>query len=160
MDSTASFYSQPSHDFRGGGFPVFAGSRRQRGGGIFGTLKSSFAPVAKTVGKSLLSHGLGLARDVAHDALAGRSIKDSLLDRGKSRAVTFGKSTLSNMIGKGSRRAGRRRRSRKRGLKRKSRSSSRKRTSHSRKAVSRKRKARSVSSHRRKAKRRRRASNF
>ena len=48
-------------------------------------------PVAKNLGKSLLSHGLGLARDVTNDALAGKNIKSSLMDRGKAQAVNFGK---------------------------------------------------------------------
>ena len=51
MDDTLAFYSRPSTEYRGGGFPVFAGSRRQRGGGIFGSLKRFFLPIAKNVGK-------------------------------------------------------------------------------------------------------------
>ena len=49
MDHTVHFYSQPS--YRGGAnFPIFTGSRRQRGGGIFGSLGRMFAPIAKRVG--------------------------------------------------------------------------------------------------------------
>lgn len=159
MDRTADFYSRPSTDFHGGaGFSVFAGSRRQRGGGIFGSLKNFFMPVAKNLGKSLLSHGLGLAQDVASDTLAGKSIKSSLMDRGKSRAMDFGKnvaregvSTLSNMIGKGSRRAKRKPKR----LRKRARSRKPKRKRISRKTASRKRRASSKSIHRRKAKRRR-----
>ena len=157
MDQTALFYSRPTH---GGGFPVFAGSRRQRGGGIFGSLKNFFLPVAKKIGRSLFSQGVGLAKDIAEDALAGKSIKSSFLDRGKSRALDFGKSAaregvsaLSSMIGKGSRRAPRRRRAAKRlSRKRKSRKpKSHKRSS--RKTTSRKRKAQTTNTP--KAKRRR-----
>ena len=166
MDRTADFYSRPSHDFSGGGFSVFAGSRRQRGGGIFGSLKNFFMPVAKNLGKSLLSHGLGLARDVTNDALAGKNIKSSLMDRGKAQAVNFGKNVaregvdaLSNMVGRGSRRVWNMKRiGRGRSQKRK-RKAKRKilRRSVSRKTTSRKRKARSHSTHRRKVKRRRKA---
>ena len=155
MDHTALFYSHPSY---GAGFPVFVGARRQRGGSIFGTLKNFFLPVAKKLGRSLFSQGVGLAKDVAQDVMEGKNIKSSFLDRGKSRALDFGKSAakegigaLHNMIGKGSRRARRRRR-----VKRISRKRSRKPTSRrrvSRKRTSRKRKAQT--SHTRKAKRRR-----
>ena len=155
MDQTALFYSRPSH---GAGFPVFMGSRRQRGGGIFGSLKNFFLPVAKKVGRNLLSQGVGLAKDVMQDALEGKNIKSSFLDRGKSRAIDFGKtaakegvSALQNMIGKGSRRAPQRRRRIKRAsAKRISQKRLRKRAH---KPASRKRKAQT--SHSRKAKRRR-----
>lgn len=142
MDDTLAFYSRPSNEFRGGAFPVFAGSRRQRGGSIFGSLKRFFIPAVKSVGKNLLSKGLGFARDVAEDALAGKNIKDSFMDRGKTAAIDFGKSTakqglnaVSNLIGSGRRRhpSRKRRKSRKK---------------ISRKKISRKRKARSKSSKR------------
>ena len=161
MDPIAEFYSRPSDEYRGGAFNVFAGSRRQRGGGIFGSLKNFFVPIAKTLGKNLLSHGIGLARDVAQDAMEGKSVKNSLMDRGKARALDFGKSAarqsvhaLSNMIGKGSRRA---RRKRNRRLQR--RRITRRRKSKPR-LTSRKRRKRSKSTLKRKAKRRRIAANF
>lgn len=159
MDATALFYSHPSV---GAGFPVFAGARRQRGGGIFGSLKNFFLPMAKKLGRNLLHQGVGLARDIAQDALEGKNIKNAFLDRGKSRAVNFGKSAaheglsaLSNMIGKGGRHARRRRKpvkriSRKRASRKKA---TRKRKS--RKSASRKRKRSAKSTHKRPAKRRR-----
>ena len=158
MDQTALFYSQPSH---GAGFPVFMGSRRQRGGGLFGSLKKFFLPIAKKVGRNLLSQGVGLAKDVMQDAMEGKNIKSSFLDRGKSRAIDFGKSTaregvsaLQNMLGRGSRRAPRRRKHTKRlSAKRISRKRSRKRARKPLRKPSRKRK--SGTSHTRKAKRRR-----
>jgi len=110
MDDTLAFYSRPSHQFRGGAFPVFTGSRRQRGGSIFGSLKRFFVPIAKSVGRNLLNRGLGLARDVAEDALAGKNIKSSLVNRGKAAAIDVGKSTakeglnaISKLIGSGKR---------------------------------------------------------
>lgn len=172
MDHTAAFYSRPSSHV-GGGFNVFAGSRRQRGGGIFGTLKNFFLPVAKNIGKSLFSHGVGLAKDVARDAMEGKSIKDSLMNRGKSRALDFGKSavregvgTLSNMVGKGGRRAPRKRkakirktiRRRKPVRKRKNKPRQRRRPISS-KTVSRKRR-KPVKTSRHNAKRRRTVTNF
>lgn len=177
MDLTASFYSRPSHDYHGAGFPAFSGSRRQRGGGILGSLKNFFYPtfkrIGKSIGRSLMNQGVGLAQDVANDALLGKNMKDSLINRGKSRAVSFGKSAaregldaLSNMIGKGRRRGGRRRKTKrlsksKTATLRKRRKSSRKRPKASRKRpkASRKRakssRKRSKSSHKHSAKRRR-----
>ena len=38
MDHTAAFYSRPS--YVGGAGPIFSGARRQRGGSVFGALKS------------------------------------------------------------------------------------------------------------------------
>ena len=161
MDYTADFYSRPSNEFRGGGFPVFSGSRRQRGGGFFGSLKNFFLPIAKKLGRSLFTQGVGLANDVAFDTMEGKNIKESLKERGKARAVKFGKSAaregmsaLSNMIGKGSRRVSTRR---KRLRRRKSKPARRhtRRRAISRKATSRKRRSRTKSTHRSKAKRRR-----
>ena len=154
MDDTLAFYSRPSTEYRGGGFPVFAGSRRQRGGGIFGSLKRFFLPIAKNVGKNLLSKGLGLARDVAQDALEGKNIKSSIVDRGKAAAINVGKDTareginaISNLIGRG-----KRRRYRQRQLHR--RNSLRKRKARS-KSTKRRVKRRRSKSHKRPVKRRR-----
>ena len=156
MDDTALFYSRPTY---GAGFPVFTGARRQRGGGIFGTLKRFFLPVAKKLGKNLFHQGVGLAKDMAQDVIQGKSIKSSFLDHGKSRALDFGKSAamqgvsaLQDMIGKGSRRTRRRKRAKRISRKR----ASRKRVTHKRKPrkrASRKRKA--STTHKRNAKRRR-----
>ena len=52
IDPTARFYSQPS--YVGAGFPVFSGSRRQLGGGIFGSLAKMVLPAWKDVGGSNL----------------------------------------------------------------------------------------------------------
>ncbi len=91
MDSTAAFYSQPSYHFRGGGFPVFSGSRRQKGGGILGALKQMIVPtlasVGKSVGRAALKQAVGFASDVANDAIQGRNFKQSLQARGKQRAL-------------------------------------------------------------------------
>ena len=103
MDHTANFHSQPSYR-AGANFPVFTGSRCQRGGGIFGSLRRMFAPIAKRVGKKLLSHGIGLARDVTENVLSGKNIKKSIANCGKSRAISFGKEATRSMLGHGRRR--------------------------------------------------------
>ena len=163
MDQTADFYSRPSQEYRGGGFPIFSGSRRQRGGGIFGSLKSIFMPVVKNLGRRLISQGIGLAGDVAKDALLFRNVGNSLKQNARRRAINLGKDVavdslnrVSNMIGKGSRRAPRRP-GRKVTRKRKGKSKAR---SVSRKPIPRKRRKRSKSAPKRKAKKRRIATNF
>ena len=91
MDRTAAFYSHPSYQLTGSGFPIFAGSRRQRGGSLLGSIKSMVLPALKSTGKALGSNALreavGLAKDVAGDVFAGRNIKQSLMQRGKKRAL-------------------------------------------------------------------------
>lgn len=157
MDETTAFYSRPTYDQRGG-FNPFAGSRRQRGGGIFGSLARMFLPAVKNLGKSLLqqgaSHGLGMAKDVMGDVSQGKSLKDAFVKRGKARAKLLGRdvasrgmTTLRGMIGKGGRRALRKRKRRTKSTPRRSRSTQ------SRKRKSKKR--RPKSSHTRAKKRRR-----
>ena len=175
MDRTAAFYSRPSHDFRGGSFNVFAGSRRQRGGSIFGTLKNMFMPVAKTLGPAALAAGVGLAQDVMRDRASGKSFKDAMLQHGKRRGLDLAKTAvtslaknsmlgkLAGMFGKGNRRAGQRRKKPVRRLQRKGHSRPRRRPRRqaSRKtAPSRKRRKRAKSAPKRHAKRRRVAANF
>ena len=96
MDRTASFYSRPS--YYGAGFPVFAGSRRMKGGSILGALKGIVTPLLKTVGKSALRQAVGFASDVADDVISGRNIKDSLKSRGKSHAIKFAKGAASTAL--------------------------------------------------------------
>jgi len=159
MDHTAAFYMRPSYEFHGSGLPVFAGSRRQRGGSIFGSFKRFFTPIAKFVGRNLLSHGVGLATDVASDALAGKNVKDSFLSHGKTRATNLGKSvlkeglsSLSNMVGQGKRRRRTKSKKRPKRIKRKLKRVLRKRSTN---ATSRKRKRQTSIQHKRSAKKRR-----
>lgn len=96
MDSrTANFYSHPSYQFRGSGYPIFAGSRRQRGGSILGALKSLVVPVlkstGKSIGKSALREVTNLAKDVALDTISGKNVKQSLMRHGKRRAINLAK---------------------------------------------------------------------
>lgn len=119
MDRTAALYSRP---FYGGGMPVFSGSRRQKGGSIFGALQRFFMPVVKAFGRKIVKHGaqqaVGLAKDVVKDAFLTGNVKDSVRKHGKKRALDLtryvadeGLSTLQNMIGSGRRRRRRRQQS-------------------------------------------------
>ena len=123
MDRTAAFYSAPSYRYGGGAMPVFSGSRRQRGGSIFGAFKRLFMPIITSLGKKLAKKGaqqaVGLAGDVVKDAFMFKDIKQSLANNGKKRAFDFGKyaaeeglAGLQNMIGSGKRRRKSRRRPR------------------------------------------------
>ena len=98
MDRTAAFYSQPSYVQRGGGFPVYSGSRRQRGGNIFGALKRLIAPILGNVKNTAVRHAKrqawNMAKDVAFDAFRGRNIGESLKERGIHHAKQLGKDVL------------------------------------------------------------------
>ena len=115
MDRTAAFYSAPSYSYGGGAMPVFSGSRRQRGGSIFGAFRRLFIPIIKMLGKKLAKKGaqqaVGLAGDVARDAFLFKDVKQSLANNAKKRALNFGKyavdeglAGLQNVIGSGKRR--------------------------------------------------------
>ena len=102
MDSTAAFYSRPTYSGAGGaGFTVFSGSRRQRGGGIFGSLARMVLPVVKHVGKSVLSsvgeQGMGLVKDVGQSILRGegvQGIKQTLRQQGLKRLKNVGQTAF------------------------------------------------------------------
>ena len=115
MDQTAVFYSAPSYRYGGGAMPVFSGSRRQRGGSIFGAFKRLFMPIITSLGKRLVKKGtqqaVGLAGDVARDAFMFKDVKQSLASNAKKRALNLGKyavdeglASLQSMIGSGKRR--------------------------------------------------------
>ena len=87
LSSTATFYFGPSYAFRGSGFPVYAGSRRQRGGSILGSLARNVLP---TLGKAALGQALGLAGDVVSDVFKGRKVTDSLKSHGLRRLKNVG----------------------------------------------------------------------
>ena len=84
MDTTAQFYSQPSHV--GGGFPVYSGSRRQSGGNIFGALSRMVLPLLRPLGKALGRRAIGVASNVALDALNGKSVGQSFKQRSAAAA--------------------------------------------------------------------------
>lgn len=102
MDRTAAFYSQPTYVQRGGGLPIYSGSRRQRGGNVFGALKSFFMPLLGNVKRTAVRHvkrqALGLAKDLARDAFSGRNIGESLKQRGIQRVKQLGKDVLHDTV--------------------------------------------------------------
>ena len=130
MDRTATFYSSPSYRF-GSGIPIFSGARRQRGGSVFGSIKTVLQPVITALGRKIAKQGaksaVGLARDVAMDALAFKNINDSVLKHGKKRALALtrfatdeGLNDLEKMIGSGRKRRRQSSGKRKRQVKKKS----------------------------------------
>ena len=162
MDRTADFYSRPSYASRGGGFNVFSGSRRQRGGGIIGALRSFFMPIFKDLSSTALTSGMDFAQDILKDKMMGKNLKQSLISRGKEHggqlaqtAMTSAANRVNTMVGKGRRRGRRRlKRGPRRVKKKRRRPKSRKPT------ALRKRRKRAKSAPRRGAKRRRVTTNF
>lgn len=161
MDRTASFYSRPS--YVGGAGPIFSGARRQRGGSVFGALKSIVSPILSGVGQSLkknaMNNAIGLAGDVMGDVFRGRNISNSLMNRGKQRGIATLKGTFTDVTGMAKRPFARKKRKLKRLFTRrkKQRGSGRKRATRKKpsrkRRTTRKRRASRKSSH--KAKRRR-----
>ena len=80
-DTIYSMYSGPQ---LGRGLPVYAGSQRQVGGGIFGALARFALPVLKTVGKRALSVAKKTVRDVA---MGKSGLKDALITNAKQEVV-------------------------------------------------------------------------
>lgn len=110
MDRTAAFYSAPSYHHRGsGGFPVYSGSRRQRGGSILGSLAKVAMPMLKSFGKAALGQAVGFAKDVAGDLADGGNLRQALKRRGMSRLQNTAMSGLSTIAGRAAAHAQRRR---------------------------------------------------
>lgn len=97
MDRTEHFYANPT--YAGGSFPVFAGSRRRRGGGVLGILKSLALPVLKGVARKGASEAFGLAKDVVGDLAAGRNLRSSVMRHGMRRAKRLGTNVLQSALG-------------------------------------------------------------
>ena len=97
MSSTASFYSNPS--YVSGAGAIYAGARRQRGGSIFGAIKSIVAPLVSGIGRSLkrnvMKNAVGFASDVVGDLASGRNVKNSLINRGKERGLKTLQQTIN-----------------------------------------------------------------
>lgn len=77
MDTTAHFYSSPT------GFIPFSGSRRQVGGGIFGSIARAILPKLKDFGASAARRAFSTAANVAGDVMQGSTVRDSAIRRGK-----------------------------------------------------------------------------
>ena len=95
MDRTAHFYSQPS--YVGAGFPIFSGSRRQRGGGVLGSLARLVLPAVKSVGKALVPQVVGLAGDVVKSVSRGENIGTAIRRQGTRRLANVGRAALSQL---------------------------------------------------------------
>lgn len=88
MDPVASFYSAPQI---GSGIPIYAGSRRQLGSGLWGTLQRIARPIlakfVPRIGKTVATRAINVLAGAASDALNQRSsFLDSLKTRGKLEA--------------------------------------------------------------------------
>ena len=97
-DESKRYYKRYYEQQVGGNMDVFQGSTMQRGRGIGKFLKAALkatAPLlktgAKTVGKELMSTGVGLAKD----ALAGKNMKQAAEDRFKAAGSNALESLLS-----------------------------------------------------------------
>lgn len=73
MVRTALFYSQPTYA-RGGGLPVYSGSRRQRVGGVLGAIKSFFMPLLSSFGRKGARTAMNVAKNVVGDVVSGKNI--------------------------------------------------------------------------------------
>lgn len=96
MDRTAKFYASPSYS--GGAFPVFAGSRRRRGGSILGAIRNFAMPMIRGLARKGATQALGLAKDVASDVVSGRNFKSSLLRHGLRRVKRLGTDVLGSAL--------------------------------------------------------------
>ena len=103
MDRTATFYSQPTYGQRGGGLPIYSGSRRQRGGSILGALKSFIMPFLGNAKRNVIRHAKSqvwnLAKNVTQDVIRGRNVGQALKRRGIQHAKQLGKNVLHDTVG-------------------------------------------------------------
>ena len=98
MDRTATFYAQPTYSQRGGGLPVYSGSRRQRGGSVLGAIKAFIMPFLSGVKNRVIHHakaeGAKVLKGVARDAVQGRNIVQSA----KTHAIHGAKQLGKNVV--------------------------------------------------------------
>ena len=98
------FYNSPS--YMSGGYTVYGGTRRQRGGSIFGSIRKMFAPVgrraidevknvATLAARKTAAKGAQVLSGVALDAIRGRNIGDSFKKRGTAAAMQSLEETLA-----------------------------------------------------------------
>ena len=101
MNRTHEFYSRPS--YVGGGFPVYSGSRRQRGGTIFGATLRDILPDTATAKRALKRVATRYTNDVAHDVKSGDSVKEAMSERAKeltSNLLSRGVKKITSMAGR------------------------------------------------------------
>ena len=97
MDRTTQFYSGPSYQF-GSGFPVYGGSRRQRGGSILGAIQRFAMPIFNTIKNKALRESMNFAKGVMSDTVRGKSIKQSLMNRGMRSVRNVGASVATDAL--------------------------------------------------------------
>ena len=73
---SAAFYSQPSYMHGGGLYTIYSGSRRQRGGSFFGSMRKYVAPIGRTAIQGFKTAARTTARGVrAAGRLTAKGIK-------------------------------------------------------------------------------------
>ena len=101
MTMEANFYEAPSH--MAGGYIVYGGYRRQRGGKLFGSFRNMITPIGRqlvsgiktiaknkavrNIAKTVAQKGAEVAVGVAVDALQGRNVGESLKERTRQTAL-------------------------------------------------------------------------
>jgi len=93
------FYSQPTY---GGSFQVFKGSRRQKGGSITGAFDRFATPILKQMLDKAMTRaeeqGKGLAGDVIKGLFRFRSPRQTVMLKGKERALNFAENMLGDTV--------------------------------------------------------------
>ena len=95
------FYSAPSN--MAGGYTVYGGYRRQRGGGIFASIRNAMAPIgrvaltamkslaknktAQKIAKQAAKKGAEVLTGVAVDTIQGRDVGESFKERSREAAL-------------------------------------------------------------------------
>lgn len=101
INMSTDFYTEPS--YMTGGYTVYGGYRRQRGGGIFGSFRTMMAPLGRqmlsgmktvaknktfrNIAKKVAEKGAEVAAGVAIDALQGRNVGESIKERSREAAL-------------------------------------------------------------------------
>lgn len=97
MDRTATFYASPTYEHRGGGLPIYSGSRRQRGGSILGAIKNLFMPLLPGVKNYAVKKAKTAARDfvagTVSDIMRGKPILQAAKSNAFSTAAHTAQST-------------------------------------------------------------------
>ena len=94
------FYSHPSYVRTGAGaFPIFSGSRRHRGGSVFGVVKRFFMPAIEkgkaTIAPSAMKEGVGFAKDMVGSFFRGRNLSKAASAHGKKRAMNVARNVTN-----------------------------------------------------------------
>ena len=107
MDRTAAFYASPTYVQRGGGIPIFSGSRRQRGGSILGAIKNFFMPLlpglknyaVKKAKSAVVDFTNNVATDINSGRPVGQSFRRGAIKTGKRVATTAMNDAFTTVLG-------------------------------------------------------------